>query len=580
MTMDKVPVSRRGGRAGNATGSAQEQLNLKVSPISANSQTGENAAAEVLFASDVSVQQAFVPSNRERLLRQLSALVLSPDFPPEARIPVDLREQVLLLHDGLRSAEVDMLADGRVQRFPVLAEISSAAISHGPTAFGIADVLALHFRNEEEASNFRFRPVDELDTAHIPCLLSPSLFGFDGPSRLASIASDTSPQRLRNAISADRIAGAVCCLLKLAAVEPECRQAVGELLSERSGLQWLSAAGESHVAEAHDDSGGAVGAIIRAFVEHDVGSPSQLVQALGGYLSEVVDSEVSRAIPRWLETADAVLSNRMILDGEILSDNGSIPLRAAILAVVVDDVSDLPAFLYAERPAGGRVVVCAAFLIGLKIGIANLPWRTKLPHLDLLSSLLVALHQPDPAARRQALDAFEIEPDESVSPFQLALYWRDRLILRWPPLPRPDVAPLDNGGEMAAISESTVESKEPEVNRTIAGPGGRIIEIFAPVAGMEMTSLRVLLGETDRLRKAKEILEIASNQALCWRVGVTAEGGGALHLDIPGTLSTAILDAMSLRLVEALALYLVPVKPEKRSRAKKMPKTPTAGEIS
>jgi hypothetical protein len=574
MTITRTRGTVRAKRPRIAAEPVQDQLNLGVPFLSENSMDSQMVIHDSSSPADVAIGRAFVPSNRELLLRQLSALVLSPNFPLAAGIPVDPSQRVLVIDDGLRIDEIDILADGRPQRFPVLAEIRGTAVQSGAGAFGIGDVVALHFRNEDEATNFRFRPVDELDTAYIPCLTAPSMFGLDGDARFSSEETVPPAQDGSNAAVADRIGGAVCCLLQLSQAEPRCREAIADLLSRRSSVPWLMALAHHSMAGPENDSAGACAAIVRGFIEHEEGSPSHLVQELGHYLGELADPEVKRAVPRWLQMADAVLGNRIVLDGDVLSDNGSIALRAAILAVVVDDVKDLVAFIRAERPAGMQVIVGAAFLIGMRTGVADLPWQWKLPHLNLLSPLLVALHQSEPAARQEALDAFQAEPDESASPLQLLLYWRDMEILRWVPRSEPDnvasvsdAADVTIDAEVPSCQESSLEQYDHDRNRAITGPEGRVIEILASSDTTEMTSLRLLLKETDRLRKAKEIMEASCTQAVFWRVGVTGEGIGALYLDIAGRPSDALLEVMNLKLAEALSLYLVPAKPKRRAKA-------------
>lgn len=576
MTKTGLPRLRHTGRARNSSAPAHEQLSLDVVPVAEIDQESDSVHLTT-SADEKPVHRVFVPSNRERLLRQLSALVLAPNFPPLAGIPVDASHHAILVGDGLRQKEIDILADGRPQRFPVLAELRGAAASNAAGIYGIGDVLALHFRAEDEASNFRFRPVDEFDTDFIPCLVGPSLFGLDGGARFSDHAPGTSALEARKAATADRIAGAVCCLLELAEIEPECRDDVAGLLSRRSGAPWMKAVAQG--ADAEYGSGGAVAAIVRAFIEHDGDSPSHLVQALGQHLAELSDPEVARAVPRWLEMADAILANRMVLDGEILSDNRSIALRAAILGVVVDDVKNLVAFLHAERPAGMQVVVAAAFLVGLKTGVADLPWKAKLPHLELLSPLLVALLDVDATVLKPALDAFAIEPDESTSPLELALYWRDRQVLRWIAPPSADNAPMPPDDASSSIDEAASAAEESLLGRnqwerdgTVDGPDGRIIDVMAPSTVGGMTTLRHLLNETDRLRKPKEIMEAACTAAVGWRVGVNGEGVAALYLDIPGIPSDTLMGAMRLTLAEALSLYLVPPRAKTRARPKKVSK--------
>lgn len=571
-TRTRGPV--RAKRARIAAEPVQDQLNLGVPSLSENGMDSQMDIHDNSSLADAAIGRAFVPSNRELLLRQLSALVLSPDFPRAAGTPMGLSQRVMVINDGLRVGEIDILADGRPQRFPVLAEIRSSAVQSGAGAFGIRDVVALHFRNEDEATNFRFRPVDELDTAYIPCLTAPSMFGLGGDARFSSRETVPPAQDGRNAAVADRIAGAVCCLLQLSQAEPGCREAIADLLSRRSSEPWLMALAHHAMPVPGSDSAGACAAIIRGFIEHDEGSPKHLVQELGQYLGELADPDVTRAVPRWLQMADAVIGNRIVLDGDVLSDNGSIALRAAILAVIVDDVKDLVAFIHAERPAGMQVVVGAAFLIGMRTGVADLPWQGKLPHLDLLSPLLVALHQSEPAARQEALGAFQAEPDESAFPLQLVLYWRDMQILRWVPRSEPDsvgsasdAVYVNTDAEVPSCQESSLDEYDHGRDRTITGPEGRVIEILAPSDSTEMTSFRLLLKETDRLRKAKEIMEASCTRAVCWRVGVTGEGVEALYLDIAGRPSDAFLEIMNLKLAEALSLYLVPAKPKRRAKA-------------
>lgn len=577
MTKTGTPSPQDALHALNSAEPVQEQLSLGVA-LDLDERQMDSPVHIASLTDDAPGRSMFVPSNRERLLRQLSALVLAPDFPLSAGVPVDESQQTLLIADGLRNDEIHILADGRPKRFPVLAEVRGEATPNGAGIFGIGDVVALHFRSEDEAHNFRFRPVDEFDTHFIPCLVGPSLFGLDGVARFSSHATEASKAEIHKAITADRVAGAVCCLLELARIAPEAGDSVAELLTRRSSVPWINAA--AHVAASEYGSGGASAAIVRAFVEHDGDSPSRLVQTLGQYLAELSDPEVSRAVPRWIELADAVMANRMVLDGEILSDNRSIALRAAILAVVVDDVKSLVAFLRAARPAGMQVVVATAFLIGLKTGVADMPWREKLPQLSLMSPLLVALHHPDAAVWRLALDAFEIEPDESATPLQLVLYWRDRPVLRWVPRRLPDsvVELPDEGfsttdGIVLAAREITLDSNEWDLVGAIDGPDGRVIDVLVARSVSGMTTLRVLLNAKDRLRKAKEIMEAASTPGVCWRVGASGEASGALYLDIPGRPSVAFLEAMSLTLSAALSLYLLPPKTKARARASKAPKS-------
>jgi hypothetical protein len=577
MTLKNTAITNEPDQPEHMARPVPEQLSLEELPVVDPGAAAEASTDDTSATVNESTRRAFVPSNRERILQQLGALVLSPDFPPSAGTPAGASRAPLVIHDGLRTEEIDILAGGRPQRFPVLAEIRSEACLDGASAFGIQDVVALHFRTEEEASDFRFRPVDELNTEYLRCTPERSLFALDGASRFASVGPATAPERSREASSADRIAGAISCVLELAAIDPGCTQPVADLLSGGGPVPWLNCIDGFSTTTIKSGPAGAHAAIVRAFIEHEGGSPSRLVAEIGRQLDELSDPDVAPTIPAWLHRAEAVLSNQMVLDGKILSDDGMIALRAAILAAVVDDVQDLVAFLNAARPAGRQVVVAAAFLIGLKTGVADLSWHRKLPRLDLLSPLLVALHHPDQATRATALSAFQPEPDESVSPFDLVLYWRDQQLLRWTP-PQPTLAvpapvPLAEYPivecEVPAVREETGTPECADRMHSLEGPDGRTIKVTPAASDELLTSLCLALGENDRLRKHKEILEAACTPGICWRVGVTAAGTGALYADISSGAADDVMEAMILKLPAALSLYLAPVKPKGRARKTK-----------
>lgn len=576
MTLTNTAMTNEPDKIEHAPRPVQEQLSLEELAVVDPGAAAEASTGDTSAAVNESVRRAFVPSNRERILQQLGALVLSPDFPPSAGTPAGASRAPLVIHDGLRNEEIDILAGGRPQRFPVLAEIRSEACLDGASAFGIRDVVALHFRTEEEASDFRFRPVDELNTEYLRCTPEPSLFALDGASRFARVGPATAPERSREASSADRIAGAIGCVLELAAIDPGCTQPVADLLSGGGPVPWLNCIDGFSVTSTESGPSGAHAAIVRAFIEHEGGSPSRLVAEIGRQLDELSDPDVAPMIPAWLHRAEAVLSNQMVLDGKILSDDRMIALRAAILAAVVDDVQDLVAFLNAERPAGRQVVVAAAFLIGLKTGVAGLSWHKKFPHLDLLSPLLVALHHPDQATRIEALTAFQQEPDESVSPLELVLYWRDNQVIRWTPNSTSDSAAPTSPVASAAIdrevpSDQRLEAAQENVSRvrTVPGPDGRIIEVISAASGDQPTSLRLVLGVPHGLLKPKELVQVACTPGIYWRAGITEDGAGALYADIPGGSTDDVLEATILKLPAALALYLAPVKPKKRARTTK-----------
>jgi hypothetical protein len=170
--------------------------------------------------------------------------------------------------------------------------------------------------------------------------------------------------------------------------------------------------------------------------------------------------------------------------------------------------------------------------------------------------------------------AFQVEPDETSSHLQLILYWRDRLLMHWVPQPasgnsviQSSVAsthPRDDVDGDQDLSDRIFYS---DCNDSLPGPEGRVVEITRANSSGQPTSLRVVLGETDRLRKPKELLEASCTPGMYWRAGVAADGTGALHVDIYGAHCDEAIGVMLLKLPAALLLYLLPVKPKRSVKA-------------
>jgi hypothetical protein len=374
----------------------------------------------------------FVASNRELVLEQLAAVVLSPHFPSASGTASLTPRRPFVVTDGLSRAEVEDLAAGQPERFPVLVEVRTEAAQGPSGAIGIRDVLGLRFRNQGEADDFRSFPFDEVDTAFFPCDAEPALFELDSSVRLASVDAVAPDAHVRGEV-ADRIAGAICCLLELGAAEPACWNAISDLLCgsllapEATGLELRAL-----ISRPDETTATVGGAVAWTFMANEREAPGRLLEEVAHRVAQSsLDPALASAVPRWLEVARAVLGNRVALNGEILSDSGSIPLRAAILAAVIDDVGNLVPFLHAERPAGRKVVAAAALLLGLRTGLHNLSWRRKAPHLDLMSGLLVALHDERSSERLKVVEAFGMEPEETDSGEEFVLCWRDQVLARW-----------------------------------------------------------------------------------------------------------------------------------------------------
>lgn len=567
MESEAPPASRK-------TSNGIRQLELEAFAVDGSADSQRHG--EPSGRNDQSTSRIFVASNRELVLEQLAAMVLSPHFPHSPGLADAATRPPFLLSDGLTGAEIEVLAAGQPRRFPVLVEVRPEVMRADSGAIGVRDVLGLRFMNQENADDFRCLPFDELDTTFFPCVAEPALFALESAVRPGTVVpEDARDPGLRGEVS-DRVAGAVCCLLELGAAEPACWAAIAGLLARVPLASNASGIDLGTVLSSPDGStNGIGGAVARTFMMHEGGAPGTLIGEVAQRVSlSELDSALPQTISRWLDIAHAVLGNRAVLSGEMLSDGGSIPLRAAILAVVVDDVGQLAPFLHAERPAGHTVIATAAALLGLRTGLRNLPWSSKAPHLDLLSELLVALHEKDISARANAVHAFEMEPEETADGAQFVLWWRNHELARWANCSaKPDDAVISSPlpEQLPEVDSSrplspAVESPD-SVPSFIPALDGRRIEVLWPADATGAITLRMMLAEADKLRKAKEIFEAACQAGVWWRVGMGADGSRALYLDVPFTSDVRVLQEAAKTLGGALAAYVVPPKAARKKSA-------------
>lgn len=529
----------------------------------------------------------FVPSNRELVLEQLAAMVLSPHFPAASGTTSVTARLPFLVTDGLSTDEIDDLAAGQPQRFPVLVEVRAEAVQGASGVVGIRDVLGLRFRNQDEADDFRSFPFDELDTAFFRCEAEPGLFGLDCPVRSANVDVAVLPDALVRGEVADRIAGAICCLLELGTAEPACWNAISDLLCasplapEAMGLELRAIVSPSDGLKV-----GVGGAVAQTFMAYERGAPGRLIEEVAHRVEQSSSGPaLGPVVSRWLNVARAVLGNRVELNGEILSDGGSIPLRAAILAAVVDDVGNLVPFLHAERPAGRKVVAAAALLLGLRTGLRNLSWSRKAPHLNLLSDLLVALHDERSGEHFKAGEGFGMEPEETDSGEKFVLCWRNQVLGKWTSCVEspndtsnvPSTPPEQATSAVEPLAGEPPAASLPSTPSFLAGPNGRWIEVIQLADESNATTLRVALEEGEKLRKSKEIFEAACRPGICWRVGTAEDGSNALYMDLPYVPSELALHNAVETLAGALAVYVVPPKtPRKKNASPSKPRKSAA----
>lgn len=521
----------------------------------------------------------FYPTNREDILLQLSSLAISADFPPGLTAAPVKEDGLVFLEDGLRTDEVPVLQSGRKGRFPVLIELAPSAASVSGV-FGLHQINALYFRDKDEAEEFRFRPVDELDTQVLDCRIEPSLFDLRGSARFQNGASVALPRESRGYF-ADRIAGGVCSVLEFGKLAPDCWHEIADFLcggpvvpSAGLTLALAFAAGCSLRPEA-----GHAAAVVRAFIANDAGdSPGTLIENIYSNLAgAVADDAELRVAERWMSVANDLINNRMRLETELLSDEGMVSLRAALLAAVVDDVRMLVPFLNNPEPVGRKVLIAAAFLIGSRYGVMAMSWKAKSRWLCVLSPMIVALREASAGAWEDMPQAFHLEPDETASELIFRLFWSEHELVSWnlddsQPRPAQDVAgsdvgsvsdvPLtscsDTSGEFHTSDETEMKSAESASLKCIHDADGRAVDVLFENNGLfSGATLRYALSGPERLRRPKEVLEISSTAGLLWRAGAGAGGLEALYADLPHWPDDALQGELLCSLSTAIGAYVL-----------------------
>ncbi|KVR98553.1 hypothetical protein WK28_05695 [Burkholderia vietnamiensis] len=339
----------------------------------------------------------YFPCNREDALLLLGGLAVSA-WVPDAAVRLAMQpEGVALIGDGLRASEAALLEGGEPERFPLLVELAPAREIAESRIIGFADIRQLVFRSQDEADAFRFRAVDEFDPAALACVTEPARFGLPGEARFslreAPCAHDADAGRI-----ADRLAAGLGFAFAIASQRPACRPALTEFLQGADDA-WTGESLDfqsSCIALTGIDAEQLTGrqrAIVGSFAGAGNASRGELLDALMlAFAAAGAQDGEARAIEgSWETLTRKVIRGEVVLDGDRLGDDKSVLLRGTLLSLIAETPQALCAFLDAEKPAGPKVTVLAAFLAGLKTGLAAMPWAIKAPQAAGLGALSAAI---------------------------------------------------------------------------------------------------------------------------------------------------------------------------------------------
>lgn len=516
----------------------------------------------------------FFPCNREDALLLLAGLCFSVGFPDEGVQLAIKSGQVAFIEDGLRRTEATLLEAGRSERYPVLVEVAPDLNLSARHIVSFADIVSLVFRSQEEADAFRFRPVDEFDPESLVWQVEPKCFGLEGPARF-ELVEQRDAEAIRIGHLVDRIVAGINCMVALAEVHPACLPAVGRFLSSPASASEFNIAGAvaALMPSADTDSSPVASAVVQAFAQADDASPRKLIDALARRFTEsgADDGRLTAEVEeKWVQVARDVAASRTTLNGDLLSDEKSVLLRAALLALQADGPDTLRTFLSAKKPAGVKVSSAAAFLVGLKQGLINGSWRQKGQHAKQLSSIARALldsfSQVGGEGVAQVISVTSADTDRSI---RFSLSMAGCQLIEWEEERAPD--PVDSAwrADFERLGYQVVGKGDAEHSWLVAFPGDQRIEVVhCSAGGTRFPMLRFRLASDRKPRRAKEVATNFERGGRLWYPRVDENKQRLLCCELPALPDMADLGLLGDALREAVDLCCLPATP---ARPRKKP---------
>lgn len=534
-------------------------------------------ASESIAESTVFGASCFFPCNREDALLLLGSLCVSEYFPDTSVQLAIQPEGVALLEDGLRGEEIDLLLAGKVERFPLLVEVKADVAIARPRIIGFKDVLGLVFRNQDEADDFRFRPVDEFDTEIFSTRVDAALFHFGGDPRFV-IRHELSDGARAIGTNSDRLTAGVLRLLSLGNSTPSCRSTIcrflsrpvddvlnGEEIDFSSAAEILTGANPFSVRTRHQY------AVVSAFASMEPVSAGSLVDEVMRNLSVFpdIDSGSAKLETKWAEVARDVVKSRIALTGDLISDERSVLLRAALLGLVADRPSALSAFLNAEKPSGPRVTTAAAFLVGLKYGLLNLSWSEKKLYAAEISAVAKCLISESVSSGGNAGQIFSVQRQEDEASSTLTIGLRGITLAMWTEkkVVLPDAVTQWWLGEFDKLHYPVMGLGRSVYSWVVRFSPARLIEVtHCGIGEPKFAMMRYFFDEREKLRKSKDLKANFSKGAMFWYPGTDDAGQTYLSCDVALLPDNLTREFLLTKLEEAICASLVPKRVAKKGK--------------
>ncbi len=521
----------------------------------------------------------FFPCNREDALLLLGGLCISRWF-PEMGVHLAVQgSEIALVSEGLRSDEAELICGPSTERFPILLEVATRVIEQSPRLLRPSDVVSLVFRSQDEADAFRYRPVDEFDPVDLPWRVEPELFGLPEIPRFR-LRSPSEGEEARIGQLADRIAGGLAAMVEFGNRLESSRETIGRFINGH-GLDpsqpeiELSSFIQSLVRGSDGAKVPFLSEILAAFTGSTGGTPREVIDKLEVQFKAVIGSKdrAGEVASRWLEVAKDVARGRIELNGDLLSDEKAILLRAALLAAFAADIKGVLAFMVAEKPAGHWVSTVASFLVGLKTGIVGDSWDNKKARADKLAAVISELLRSSAnltVGSGPLVQATQLATDEGTI---RSLSIGEVVFAEW-------TSPVQAEGEQDQALRDELASagylcvgagRIPGSLRARLPGSEREVDVRYCQAGNASNRFPVFtfhLTESGKLRSTKEITQSFQSGGHLWTARKSAESGWLLSCELVALPSEDSLRILVETLEDAIKLCVASGKVGRKSRPK------------
>jgi hypothetical protein len=309
------------------------------------------------------------------------------------------------------------------------------------------------------------------------------------------------------------------------------------------------------------------GAVVRAFARADDPSRATMIgivmEEFASEGGQNMESQTTEA--HWEALTRKVIRGDVVLDGERLGDDKSVLLRGALLGLVADTPEALCAFLDAAKPAGPRVAVLAAFLAGLRTGLAAMPWQIKAPQAGALGALSAALANATSSGPDKLARVVRIARTNAADGIRTSIEMEG-----YPPLAEwRESDPVETLWQQQLEREGYQVIGRGSVPRSwrVQFPHGYEVEIAVREAvGRQFPLLTWSLDPRSKPKKA-DIADACDGGARIWLPGKDAAGNPAFVCALPVLPALPEVDVLADLLHEVMRLCL-PVK-NPRARRKK-----------